>query len=108
MLSVVFHERDFVHRDLKPENIVFVNQNDISDIRLIDFGESIHIDPQSYYDDFVGTPCYFAPERFRQHTGSELKKSDVWAIGVIMFEMLTGCRCLQVAAIISIKFDIMC
>lgn len=47
-----FHERDFVHRDLKPENIVFVTQNDISDIRLIDFGESIHIEPQSYYNEF--------------------------------------------------------
>merc|ERR1712173_20441 len=53
----------------------------------------IHIEPQSYYNEFVGTPCYFGPERFRQHTGAELKKSDVWAIGVIMFEMLTGCRC---------------
>eukprot|EP01084_Bolivina_argentea_P295695 509153_1 len=89
-----FHERDFVHRDLKPENIVFVHKNDITDIRLIDFGETIHIDPQQDYNEFVGTPCYFAPERFRQHaTGAELKKSDVWAIGVIMFEMLTGCRC---------------
>ena len=47
-----FHALDFVHRDLKPENIVFVRENDISDIKLIDFGESIRIEPQSYYSEF--------------------------------------------------------
>jgi len=88
-----FHEKDFVHRDLKPENLVFKRRMDFLDIRLIDFGEAIHVEPQGTYDEYVGTPCYFAPERFRRHSGAELKKSDVWAIGVICFEMLTGCRC---------------
>jgi len=87
------HEKDFVHRDLKPENLVFVRRRDFSNIRLIDFGAAIHVDPQGSYDEYVGTPCYFAPERFRRHSGAELKKADVWAIGVIAFETLTGCRC---------------
>jgi len=88
-----FHEKDFVHRDLKPENLMFVRREDFRDIRLIDFGEAIHVEPQTMYDEYVGTPCYFAPERFRRLSGAELKKSDVWAIGVMCFEMLTGCRC---------------
>jgi len=87
------HEKDFVHRDLKCENIVFVRKNDMTDIRLIDFGESLHVQSTHIYDEMVGTPCYFAPERFRRPSGDELKKSDVWSIGVIMFEMLTGFRC---------------
>ena len=47
-----FHERDFVHRDLKPENVVFAQRNDLSDIRLIDFGESIHVEAQGSYNQF--------------------------------------------------------
>eukprot|EP01084_Bolivina_argentea_P227412 384079_1 len=90
------HKLQFVHRDLKLENIVFVNPNCVSDIRLIDFGLSLFIKPNLYYNEFVGTPSYLSPERFRTHTGAELKKSDIWAIGLIMFEILTGYRCFSV------------
>ena len=33
----------------------------------------------------VGTPVYLAPERLREHTGAELKKSDVWTVGVMAY-----------------------
>ena len=54
LLDVVqyFHDNDVVHRDLKPENIVFVAQNDSANIRLIDFGETIHVEADRIYDDF--------------------------------------------------------
>jgi len=83
------HSENTVHRDLKPENIVFCGENP----KIIDFGDAKRVTDDTSYTDFVGSPPYMAPERLREHKGWQLKRSDVWAIGVIAFEMLTGRRC---------------
>ena len=41
----------------------------------------------------MGTPPYMSPERLDEHEGWQLKKSDVWAVGVIAYEMCAGERC---------------
>ncbi|ETO34819.1 hypothetical protein RFI_02268, partial [Reticulomyxa filosa] len=93
------HQLNIVHRDIKPENIVFVqtkkenNGNDDGEIKFIDFGDAICVQDNEIYKHLVGTPCYLAPERFRQHRGWELKASDLWSIGVLLFETYTGKRC---------------
>lgn len=83
------HSKNVVHRDLKPENLVFRTEKQ-RDLVLIDFGDSRIIKDDEYYEDFVGTAFYLAPECVRKRTGIELKKSDVWTIGVITWIMLTG------------------
>eukprot|EP00484_Ammonia_sp_Unknown_P001542 CAMPEP_0197021756 /NCGR_PEP_ID=MMETSP1384-20130603/2690_1 /TAXON_ID=29189 /ORGANISM="Ammonia sp." /LENGTH=407 /DNA_ID=CAMNT_0042449661 /DNA_START=35 /DNA_END=1258 /DNA_ORIENTATION=+ len=86
------HRKGLAHRDLKPENIVFVrSQTDCP--RLIDFGDVDLAKDEKMYTEFVGTPPYMSPERLGEHNGYQLKKSDIWALGVIAYEMYTGERC---------------
>jgi serine/threonine protein kinase len=83
------HANGVVHRDLKPENIM-VDEND--NIKLIDFG--IAGDSASRrltYANFtatLGTPDYISPEQVKGKRGDG--RSDIYSIGVILYEMLTG------------------
>jgi len=83
------HSMNIVHRDLKPENIVFRTEAH-KEIVIIDFGDAKVITEDGTYEDFVGTAFYLAPECVRVRTGAELKKSDMWTIGVITYVLLTG------------------
>ena len=62
---------------------------------LIDFGDAIIVEDEAIYEEFVGTPCYLSPERFYQHYGWQIKKSDIWAIGVILYELIVGTHCFE-------------
>jgi len=83
------HEKNIVHRDLKPENIVFRTE-ERKELVIIDFGDAKIIEEDAVYEDFVGTAFYLAPECVRNRFGWELKKSDMWTIGVIAYVLLTG------------------
>jgi len=84
---------NIVHRDLKPENFVFESHSPDAKMILIDFGCAKNVEDHVNYKDIVGTPYYLAPEsaaKKAERTGAILKKSDVWAVGVIAYIMLTG------------------
>jgi len=83
------HARNIVHRDLKPENIVYRTKLQ-RELVIIDFGDAKIIDENKIYQDFVGTAFYLAPECVRNREGWELKKSDMWTLGVITYLLLTG------------------
>jgi len=83
------HERNIVHRDLKPENIVYRDAHH-EELVIIDFGDAKEVEEHSQHDDFVGTAFYLAPEAIRTREGWELKKSDMWTIGVIAYVLVTG------------------
>jgi len=83
------HERGVVHRDLKPENII-VQANDR--IKLIDFGIAGKAGAQRLTygipSQILGTPDYISPEQVDGGQGDE--QSDIYAVGIILYEMLTG------------------
>jgi|DEB0MinimDraft_12_1074336.scaffolds.fasta_scaffold18423_1 calcium/calmodulin-dependent protein kinase I len=81
------HEQGVIHRDLKTANILLNDPDDLSSIKIIDFGFG---DTKASYDDHVGTLIYMAPEVAFQHQYS--KSVDVWAIGIIMHYVMTGGR----------------
>jgi eukaryotic-like serine/threonine-protein kinase len=83
------HGKGVVHRDLKPENIM-VDADD--HIKLIDFGIAASAGARrltfSKFSSTLGTPDYISPEQVRGKRGDG--RCDVYALGVILYEMLTG------------------
>ena len=79
-----------IHRDLKPENFMIkININNKPQIKLIDFGLATYIPLNGQkIKEFYGTREYAAPEIYE--SSGYLEKVDEWAIGVIMYNMLTG------------------
>ncbi|XP_014512032.1 calcium-dependent protein kinase 26 [Vigna radiata var. radiata] len=81
------HSLGVMHRDLKPENFLFVNQQEESPLKAIDFGLSAFFKPGEIFNDVVGSPYYVAPEVLRKRYGPE---ADVWSAGVIIYILLCG------------------
>jgi long-chain acyl-CoA synthetase len=91
------HAAGVLHRDLKPHNIILANDGRL---RVLDFGLAKLVgedDPRSAprgsrprHTDVQGTPAYMAPEQWRGETATAA--TDVWALGVIMYELLSGSR----------------
>jgi serine/threonine-protein kinase len=83
------HKNDVIHRDLKPENIFItgVNQPVIMDFGLA-LTKGSHRVTYSNLSATMGTPDYMSPEQVDGKRGDQ--RTDIYALGVIMFEMLTG------------------
>lgn len=82
------HQADIVHRDIKPSNILVC---DGGTVMLLDFGVARFLDYTSLtqHGQFVGTLQYAAPEQLRNEADTG---TDLWALGVVVYEMLTGRR----------------
>jgi serine/threonine-protein kinase len=85
------HSMQTVHRDIKPANIL-INAN--GEVKLVDFGLAEILSTNAYAGG-AGTYAYMAPEDFAEEDRSD-HQSDIWAVGVTLFEMLTGFRPFQV------------
>ncbi|WNG32515.1 protein kinase [Archangium violaceum] len=81
------HERGIVHRDLKPGNVFLTREGAV---KLLDFGLSyLAVEPVgSELQPIGGTPAYMAPEQWRGEVQDA--RTDIWAAGVVLYEMLTG------------------
>ncbi|KAK9072727.1 hypothetical protein SSX86_009162 [Deinandra increscens subsp. villosa] len=81
------HSLGVMHRDLKPENFLFVDEDEDSPLKTIDFGLSVFFKPGETFVDVVGSPYYVAPEVLLKKYGSE---ADIWSAGVILYILLCG------------------
>lgn len=85
------HSCKIIHRDIKPENILLSQDSTGWIARISDFGMS-RIDNElcpDKQDDCAGSPAYMAPERFY---GQYSPASDLYAVGILLFELIVGLR----------------
>jgi serine/threonine-protein kinase len=85
------HAQGIIHRDLKPENIIVSDAPGLIDfVRILDFGlAKLHDGPALTAGMAIGTPSYMAPEQ-TQSEGVIDGRTDVYSVGILLFEMLTG------------------
>jgi serine/threonine protein kinase len=83
------HRNGVVHRDLKPENVVITNDGKL---KIVDFGSAMLAGARRltwrHLSDSTGTPDYMSPEQIQGERGDA--RSDIYAWGVMMYELLTG------------------
>ena len=100
------HEKGIIHRDLKPANIAFASNGQV---KVLDFGLAKVMEPTSGAIDIshsptltfnatragviLGTAAYMSPEQAKGRVAD--KRSDVWAFGCVLYEMLTGKRAFE-------------
>ena len=93
------HEHGVVHRDVKPDNIFLVRDGDggpVEQVKLLDFGiarlfEAGRALRHTSTGTVMGTPLYMSPEQCRGAAECD-HRSDLYSLGCVVFEMLTGDR----------------
>jgi serine/threonine-protein kinase len=85
------HSRGIIHRDLKPSNVFLVADECV---KVVDFGLAMPLggfgqDSMATSSEFAGSPSYMSPEQIRA-SAEVTASTDIWSLGVVIFEMLTG------------------
>ena len=91
------HQKGIIHRDIKPSNILASGQGDHVAVKVIDFGIAKAVEQRltdhtlvTRLEQFVGTPAYVSPEQADSGTSDIDTRSDVYSLGALLYELLTG------------------
>jgi serine/threonine-protein kinase len=91
------HQKGIIHRDIKPSNVLVMSPDGTPVVKVIDFGiaKAIgqHLTDKTIYTQFaqlVGTPLYMSPEQAGESSLDVDTRSDIYSLGVLLYELLTG------------------
>jgi eukaryotic-like serine/threonine-protein kinase len=91
------HQKGIIHRDVKPSNVLVTEQDGKPLVKVIDFGIAKATGPQltektlfTHFAQMIGTPLYMSPEQAGMSTQDVDTRSDIYSLGVLLYELLTG------------------
>jgi eukaryotic-like serine/threonine-protein kinase len=92
------HQKGIIHRDLKPSNILVADHDGVPVPKIIDFGIAKATTDQrltdktlfTAFEQFIGTPAYMSPEQARMSGLDVDTRTDIYSLGVLLYELLTG------------------
>jgi hypothetical protein len=92
------HQKGIIHRDIKPSNILVTSHDGLPMPKVIDFGIAKAVTGERLADNtiftaceqFIGTPAYMSPEQAQKDRMDVDTRSDIYSLGVLLYELLTG------------------
>lgn len=104
-INYLHNTKGIVHRDIKPENfLVQFDEDGFPSVKLIDFGFSCKVPTDKLLTKYMGTPLYSAPELTNRDPYNE--KIDLWATGILLFNLSTGCHPFKTSTPVPIEEQI--
>jgi len=106
------HQKGIIHRDLKPSNVLVAVEGGVQVPKIIDFGvakllASNTTDETAYtmLGQIIGTPAYMSPEQTRLQSREIDTRSDVYSLGVLLYEILVGATPFDSNALLNLSFE---
>jgi serine/threonine protein kinase len=107
------HQKGIIHRDIKPSNILVSVDDGVPVLKVIDFGIAKATSGQrltertlfTAFEQFIGTPAYMSPEQAMLTNLDVDTRSDIYALGVLLYELLTGKTPFDAQELLAIGFD---
>jgi serine/threonine protein kinase len=109
------HHKGIIHRDLKPSNILVTSDDGVPLTKVIDFGiakatADIQLTDKTLFtrfEMFIGTPAYMSPEQAEFNASDIDTRTDIYALGVLLYELLTGQTPFDTTTLLSSGLDAM-
>ena len=108
------HQKGVIHRDIKPSNILVTMHDGVAVPKVIDFGIAKAIEAPltdktlfTAYEQFIGTPVYVSPEQAELGGLDVDTRSDIYSLGVLLYELLTGRTPFDGQQLMQSGFDVM-